>query len=151
MTQALEGTATDNRVGASTGAVETRGESRARVAQGPGSLPTAQIIALPDLHAGGEGDAANQGGDASILKDWNPLHQIKARLQVCVGEVSLSVGELLGAKEHQVLRLDREIDHPVDLTIEGKVVARGQLVAVDGHFAVRITELPVALGLASGS
>ncbi len=55
------------------------------------------------------------------------------------------------AKEHQVLRLDRGVDQPVDLTIEGKVVARGQLVAVDGHFAVRITELPVALGLATGA
>ena len=151
MTKALEGISTDNRVGASSAAVETRGEGRARAAQGLGSLPVAQIIALPDLHAGAESDAVNQGSKASILKDWNPLHQIKARLQVCVGEVSLSVGELLGAKEHQVLRLDREIDHPVDLTIEGKVIARGQLVAVDGHFAVRITELPVALGLASGS
>jgi flagellar motor switch protein FliN/FliY len=35
----------------------------------------------------------------------------------------------------------------VDLLLDGKVVARGQLVAVDGHFAVRITELPVALKL----
>lgn len=61
------------------------------------------------------------------------------------------MGELLGAKEHQVIRLDREIDQAVDLTVEGKVVARGQLVAVDGHFAVRITELPVALSLTSRS
>jgi len=125
------------------------------MASGGGKPPPApdpaQIIALPDLHAGAEGDAANQGGDASILKDWNPLHQIKAKLQVMVGEASISVGELLGAKEHQVLRLDREIDQAVDLTIEGKVVARGQLVAVDGHFAVRITELPIALGLTAGN
>ncbi|MNY65664.1 flagellar motor switch protein [compost metagenome] len=60
------------------------------------------------------------------------------------------MGELLSAKEHQVLKLDRGIEQPVDLTIEGKVVARGQLVAVDGHFAVRITELPMALGLGTG-
>lgn len=151
MTKALEGIATDNRVGASTGAVETRGESRARVAQGPGSLPTAQIIALPDLHAGQQDGSASPTGDGTVLKDWNPLHQIRAKLQVCVGEATLSVGELLGAKEHQVLRLDREIDQAVDLTIEGRVVARGQLVAVDGHFAVRLTELPVSLALGSGS
>jgi flagellar motor switch protein FliN/FliY len=35
----------------------------------------------------------------------------------------------------------------VDLVLEGKVVARGELVAVDGFFAVRITELPLPLRL----
>ena len=150
MTKALEGIVADNRTGAANTAAEGRGELRTRPQQASG-LPTAQIIALPDLHVGSEGNAANHAADASILRDWNPLHQIKAKLQVCVGEATISVGELLGAKEHQVLRLDRGFDQPVDLTIEGKVVARGQLVAVDGHFAVRITELPVALGLASGS
>ncbi|WP_440534023.1 FliM/FliN family flagellar motor switch protein [Variovorax sp. YR566] len=150
MTKALEGIVADNRVGASGAATEVRGDHRMRPAQG-NNLPTAQIIALPDLHPNADGDAGSHGAEAPILRDWNPLHQIKARLQVCVGEATISVGELLGAKEHQVLRLDREIDQPVDLTIEGKVVARGQLVAVDGHFAVRITELPVALGLAAGA
>jgi flagellar motor switch protein FliN/FliY len=151
MTTALEGIATDNRIGASGTASEGRGENRTRPMQGSGSPPTAQIIALPDLHAGQQDGSANPTGDGTVLKDWNPLHQIRAKLQVCVGEATLSVGELLGAKEHQVLRLDREIDQAVDLTIEGRVVARGQLVAVDGHFAVRLTELPVSLSLGSGT
>ncbi len=152
MTKAIEGIVADNRAGAPHTAAEGRGETRTRAQQGAG-LPTAQIITLPDLHAAPDGDAGERSSsiEAPILRDWNPLHQIKAKLQVCVGEATISVGELLGAKENQVLRLDRSFDQPVDLTIEGKVVARGQLVAVDGHFAVRITELPVALGLASGT
>ncbi|MFE1574352.1 FliM/FliN family flagellar motor switch protein [Comamonas odontotermitis] len=59
------------------------------------------------------------------------------------------MGELLAAKEHQVLVLDRDVEHPVDLILEGQVIARGQLVAVDGQFAVRLTELPVPLSLSS--
>jgi flagellar motor switch protein FliN len=113
-------------------------------------IVTAQRIALPDLPdlpADVDGDA----GGAPILRDWNPLHQIKAKLKVFVGEASVSVGELLAAKENQVLCLDRTVDQAVDLTIEGKVVARGQLVAVDDRFAVRITELPVSLNLRSGA
>jgi flagellar motor switch protein FliN/FliY len=55
------------------------------------------------------------------------------------------VGDLLAAKEHQVLVLDRKVDQPVDLLLEGKVIARGQLVAVDGCFAVRISELTAPL------
>jgi flagellar motor switch protein FliN/FliY len=75
----------------------------------------------------------------------NPLHQVKATLTVCVGSVVLTVGELLKARKEQVIRLDSGINDSVDLLIEGKVVARGQLVAIDDHFAVRITQLPQAL------
>ena len=75
----------------------------------------------------------------------NPLHQIKARLTVCVGEAEVTVGDLLGAREQQVLRLDRAVDGPVDLLLEGQLIARGILVAVDDHFGVRITELPKPL------
>jgi len=106
------------------------------------TVPTAQVISLGDLH----GEAAHRSSPAAqILENANPLHSIRARLEVRVGEAELSVAELLAAREHQVLVLDRALEHPVDMLLEGKVVARGQLVAVNGCFAVRITELPVPL------
>lgn len=82
-----------------------------------------------------------------LLREPHPLHAVKVRLQVCVGEAEMTVGELLGAREHEVLVLERTVEQPVDLVLEGKVVARGELVAVDGAFALRITELPVPLKL----
>lgn len=104
---------------------------------------TAQVIKLGELH--GEPVHRPQASAVPVLDNLNPLHSVRARLQVCVGEVELSVGELLTAKEHQVLVLNRTIEQPVDMLLEGKVVARGHLVAVDGCFAVRITELPMLL------
>jgi len=86
-----------------------------------------------------------------VLQDVHPLHQVRTRIQVSVGQATLTVGELLSARENQVLQLDRAIDDEVDLLVEGKVIARGQLVAVDQFFAVRITQLPVALPLANDS
>ena len=86
-------------------------------------------LALPDLAA-----AASVPG--------NPLHGIRTRLTVVLGSVDISVGELLGAKEQQVLRLDRTLEQPVDVMLDGQVVARGMLVAVGDDFGVRITELP---------
>jgi flagellar motor switch protein FliN/FliY len=85
------------------------------------------------------------GAGRSLVEDFNPLHQVKTKVQVCVGNVSLSIGELMALKAHQVVRLQQAVEEPVDLLVEGKAVARGQLVAVDGQFAIRITELPVAL------
>ena len=85
---------------------------------------------------------------AALLAQPHPLHAVRVHLQVCVGSASMTVGELLAAREKQVLVLDRFVDQPVDLTLEGKVVARGELVAMDdGAFALRITELPLPLKL----
>ncbi len=41
--------------------------------------------------------------------------------------------------------LDQAINQPVDLLLEGRVVMRGDLVAVEGQFGVRITEVAVPL------
>jgi len=105
--------------------------------------PTAQVISLSEVHA--EPGRPPVEGAALAVTAPNPLHAVKARLQVSVGHVEISIGDLLAAKEHQVLLLDRAVDDPVDLLLEGKVVARGQLVAVDGRFGLRITDLPFPL------
>ena len=89
--------------------------------------------------------ASLSAAGAGSGRSANPLHQIKARLTVCVGEAEVTVGDLLAAREQQVLRLDRAVDAPVDLLLEGQLIARGILVAVDDHFGVRITELPTPL------
>lgn len=101
----------------------------------------AQVISLCEL------EQKNQGDAATLLENQNPLLQIRTRVQVCVGSVELTVAALLDAKANQIVQLDRLIDQPVDMLVEGKVIARGQLVAVDERFAIRITELPIALGV----
>jgi flagellar motor switch protein FliN len=83
--------------------------------------------------------------DIGSLQDLRPGDVV--RLQVRVGEAAMSIGELLAARENEVLLLDRAVEQPVDLMLEGSVVARGRLVAVDGSFAVQITELPLPLEL----
>lgn len=99
----------------------------------------AQSIALQEAVSSPKGEA--------LLRTPHPLHGIKVRLQVRVGESEMTVGELMQARQNEVLVLDRNVDAAVDLLLEGQVVARGELVAVDGVFAVRITELPLPLQL----
>ena len=105
-------------------------------------MTQAQIISLSELHPTGSDASANL---PTHVEENNPLHQVKATLSVCVGTAVMTVGELLKARKDQVIRLDCGIDEPVDLLLEGKVVARGQLVAVGDRFGVRITQLPQAL------
>jgi flagellar motor switch protein FliN/FliY len=99
------------------------------------------VIALDEL----PGPKVAVEDNKSILANTNPLHAIKAMLQVCVGQTEITVGALIGARESDVLVLDRTIEDPVDLLLHGSVVARGLLVASEGRFAIRITELPLPL------
>lgn len=70
-----------------------------------------------------------------IIKD------VKVTLQVQVGEATVTVDELMNLGENSVVRLDCETTTPINLILDGKVVARGHLVAADDNFGVQITEL----------
>lgn len=89
-------------------------------------------------------EAAPSGG-AAVMASTSPLLAVKTRLEVCVGETQITVGELLAVRDGHVLKLNRNVDQPVDVRLDGKVVARGVLVAVGDCFAVRLTELPAPL------
>ncbi len=109
--------------------------------------PAVQSVAFPPLAEAPSADAGLAMPElaATTGAPSNPLHGIRTRLTVVLGSIELSVGELLGAREQQVLQLDRTLEQPVDVLLEGQVVARGTLVAVGDSFGVRITELPRAL------
>lgn len=112
------------------------------------SVPAVQTITFADLDGSavvptnGAAHALGAGGDL-----LSPLRQIRVKLTVRVGTAELSVGEILDAKAGQVIRLDRSLEQPVEVLLDGQLVARGTLVAADERFAVRITEVPLALDL----
>lgn len=121
-----------------------------------GPAVSAQMLAMSELDPspGVIPRAAPEAGTAvppQAAEIANPLRHLKIQLTVSVGSAELTVGELLGARPQQVLRLDRSMDQAVDVLLEGQVVARGILVAVGDQFGVRITELPVPLELPAGS
>jgi flagellar motor switch protein FliN/FliY len=98
--------------------------------------PSAQVIELTNMEP-------HMGNGQHILSgSIDAIQRVKIKLSVRVGEIAMCVGEMLDMKEEQVIRLDTLADAPVDVLLEGHVVARGQLVAVDDNFGVRITELP---------
>lgn len=69
------------------------------------------------------------------------LNNVKVRLSVSVGTCELTVKDLLALKEDAVLTLTKGTHDPVDVVLDGKLIARGHLVAVDDSFGVRISEI----------
>jgi flagellar motor switch protein FliN/FliY len=86
-------------------------------------------------------DASDQPGKKILGNTMDIIRDVKVRIQVTAGYCDLTVRELLDLRENAVLTLDKSTHDPVDVLVDGKVVARGMLVAVGDNFGVRITEI----------
>lgn len=73
--------------------------------------------------------------DSPIFKD------VRVTLNAALGRADLSVHDLLGLKSGSVVRLDAQLNDLVELRLNDSLVARGEIVTVDGNFAVRIIEI----------
>ena len=62
------------------------------------------------------------------------------------GQRQLPLREVLELTSGSVVELDRTVEEPVELLLDGKVVARGEAVIVDGNYGLRVTEVTHALG-----
>ena len=73
--------------------------------------------------------------DAAIFND------VRVALRVRLGEVTLTVKELLALKSGSTLKLDLKMTDLVELRLNDALIARGEIVAVDDSFGVRIVEI----------
>ncbi|MEO9635723.1 MAG: flagellar motor switch protein FliN [Parasphingorhabdus sp.] len=69
------------------------------------------------------------------------LSDIKVRLSVEVGNVSMTIAEIMDLREGSVVELDRQVDQLIDINVNGTLVARGEVVPVKNKFGVRIAEI----------
>ena len=69
------------------------------------------------------------------------LLDIELPVVVRMGHTEMPLGELLKLIPGSILELNRPADAPVDLLVNGKQIAKGEVVVVDGNFAFRITEV----------
>jgi flagellar motor switch protein FliN/FliY len=84
-------------------------------------------------------------GPAVMAGNMGLLQGVKVSLSVVVGEVQTTLGELMGLQHQSMLKIERPVDSPVDIMLDGKIVARGQLVVVGDSFGVCVTEIAAAV------
>jgi flagellar motor switch protein FliN/FliY len=88
-----------------------------------------------------EAEPAAGTGPALVGKDLGLVGHVNVNLSALVGTVSMSIEQLFAIKQGEVLTMNESCDAPITLLLNGKAVARGELVAVEDHFGIRITEL----------
>ena len=98
-------------------------------------------MALPDKASADT--AADERRDASggnALR--RSIYSVPVTVTVSIGQKRLSVSEILELQPESIIPLSSRIDDPVDLTIENRLIARGELIETgDGQIAVKIIEI----------
>ena len=97
-----------------------------------GQQPQVQNVQFSNFNAGHQ-DA--QGGNINLLMDVN------MELTVELGRTKKSIKDILGMGEGTVIELDKLAGEPVDILVNGKLIARGEVVVIDENFGVRVTEI----------
>jgi flagellar motor switch protein FliN len=76
--------------------------------------------------------------------NFDLLAGVSLRISVEVGSASLTLSELLRMGEGSVVELDRQANDHLDIIANGTLIAKGEIVDVDGRYAVRIVDVIAA-------
>lgn len=67
---------------------------------------------------------------------------VKVTMAVEIGRVTTSIKELRATRQGTVITLDRTVGEPIDLRINGTLIARGEVVSTEGNkYGIRVTEI----------
>ena len=69
------------------------------------------------------------------------LHGVEMEVTVELGRAKMTVRDLLSLRAGSVIELDRAAGSPADVLVNGRLIARGEVVVIDENFGIRITEI----------
>lgn len=107
------------------------------LAETPVAQPVAHPVAQPVPVA------ATAGASVTALphRGIEMLHGVDMEVTVELGRTRMTVRDLLALTPGAVLELDRAAGSPADLLVNGRLIARGEVVVVDEDFGLRVTEI----------
>jgi flagellar motor switch protein FliN/FliY len=106
-------------------------------------------VPLPDLEGGGMPSIEDAGALApsdrdSVTRgaaDLEALFDVPVKVSAVLGRASMNVGELLKLGPGAVLELDRKVGEAIDIYVNNRLVARGEVVLVEDKLGVTMTEI----------
>lgn len=90
--------------------------------------------------------AGEQDSPASTLESQArlglaPVHKVLVRVKAVLGQTKVNVGDLLRLRSGDVIDLDRRVGEPVDVWVNNRLIARGEVVLTGGLLGVALTEM----------
>jgi flagellar motor switch protein FliN len=96
------------------------------------SGPSVQSVQFPNL---GGGMNSQEQGNISLLMD------VYMEMTVELGRTKKLIRDILGMGEGTIIELDKLAGEPVDILVNHKLIAKGEVVVIDENFGVRVTEI----------
>ena len=107
----------------------------------PSPGPTAAVAAAAAAMAGSGFAASPAYSQIQGQRGLEMLHGVDMEVTVELGRTRMTVRDLLALAPGAVLELDRAAGSPADLLVNGRLIARGEVVVVDEDFGLRVTEI----------
>jgi flagellar motor switch protein FliN/FliY len=80
-------------------------------------------------------------GDAGGPADLGAVYDVPVQLSAVLGRTTMPVSQLLRLGRGAVVELDRKVGEPIDIYVNNRLVARGEVIIDDGHLSVTMTEI----------
>ena len=82
-----------------------------------------------------------EGVPQGVSQNINLLLDVQLTLTVELGRTKQYVKDILGLGEGSIIELDKLAGEPVDLLVNNKLIAKGEVVVIDENFGVRVTDI----------
>lgn len=89
-----------------------------------------------DFNTGPTADTSAVGSEG-----LEAVHDVPVKVQAVLGRARMPVGELLHLGAGTVVELDRRVGEPVDIFVNDRLIARGEVVLIDNALGVTLTEI----------
>ena len=89
-------------------------------------------------------ESSNKSSTRAAVPESNNLNLVmddELNVTLRFGKRQLTLREVLELTSGSVVELDRQVEEPVELLLEGKVIARGEAVVIDGNYGLRVIEV----------
>lgn len=86
---------------------------------------------------GAASDPIGAGGATGL----EAVHDVPVKVRAVLGRSRMPIGDLLRLKSGMVVELDRRVGEPVDIFVNDRLIARGEVVMVDSSLGVTLTEI----------
>jgi flagellar motor switch protein FliN len=84
-------------------------------------------------------DAAASAADA--VTSLEAVHDVPVTVQAVLGRARIAIGALMQLKANAVIELDRRVGEPVDIFVNNRLIARGEVVLIENSLGVTLTEI----------
>jgi flagellar motor switch protein FliN/FliY len=81
------------------------------------------------------------GDEDKSAADLSPVFDVPVNISAVLGRASMSVQQLLQLGSGSILELDRKVGEAIDIYVNNRLVARGEVVIVDERLGVTMTEI----------